>query len=317
MALKEQVLDALLEGTPLSGEMLAARLGVSRSAVWKAVGQLREEGYPIEAATKRGYLLKDCAPISEQAIRRYGDAGFMLELHDCLDSTNNRAKMLAAGGAKNLCVIADRQSGGKGRMGRGFFSPAGRGLYLSIILHPRMRASDHVALLTTYAAVAVAESIEELTGARAEIKWVNDVWVGGRKVCGILTEASVDFESGGLAYAVVGIGVNVRKMEFPPEVAAVATDLETETGVQADRNRLASLLLQKIARVENELSDGGFLERYRERCVVLGKSLHVTRGNETFDATALEIDACGGLVVQLADGSIRTLNSGEVSTKLL
>lgn len=315
MSLKEQVLDALLDGEPISGEALADRLGVTRSAVWKAVGQLREEGYQVQAATNRGYRITDCGRLSAQAIAHYGAAGTAIELHDCIGSTNDRAKELAAGGARDLCVIADRQDGGKGRMGRSFFSPPGCGLYGSLILHPTMRAQECAALITTYAAVAVAECVEELTGGKAGIKWVNDVWMNGRKICGILTEASVDFESGGFAYAVVGIGINVRKAKFPPEVAAVATDLETETGVQVDRNRLAARLLRKFAGMEQELQSREYLNRYRQRCIVLGKDLHITRGGEAFDAKALEINDQGELIVQTGDGTLRTLNSGEVSTK--
>lgn len=316
MTVKEQVLDALLDGeaAPLSGEELAKKLGVTRSAVWKAVKQLRAEGFSVEAGTNRGYVLSACDRLSAPAISRAGDGGYTLELHDCVGSTNDRAKELAAGGARKVCVIADRQEGGKGRMGRSFFSPPGAGLYLSMVLHPAIRGED-CALLTTYAAVAVAEAIEELTGARAEIKWVNDVYLGGKKLCGILTEASVDFESGGFAYAVVGIGINVRKTALPEALVPIVTDLETETGVRVDRNRLAAALLRRFAEIDTVLRDGSYIDRYRERCFVLGKDVLVTRGAEQFTAHAVDINDRGELLVETGDGSLRYLNSGEVSVK--
>lgn len=325
MNLKEQVLYALLSGenrdnasrdsAALSGEALAQRFGVTRSAIWKAVKQLRAEGFAVEAGPNRGYVLAGCDRLSAAAISYMGDGGYTVELHDCLGSTNDRAKELAAGGARKMCVIADRQEGGKGRMGRSFFSPSGAGLYLTVILHPAIRGED-CALLTTYAAVAVAEAIEELTGAKAAIKWVNDVYLGGKKICGILTEASVDFETGGFAYAVVGIGINVRKTALPEELQPIVTDLETETGVIVDRNRLAAALLRRFADVDAVLREGTYLTSYSERCFVLGQDVLVTRGAQQFSARAVAINNRGELLVDDGSGVLRALNSGEVSVKV-
>lgn len=315
MNLQERVLDALRGGETLSGEALAERFGVSRSAVWKAVDRLRRDGFNVEAATNRGYRLRACEGLSAAVIDRAGNGGFSLEIHDCVGSTNDRAKQLAAEGAERVCVLADRQTRGKGRMGRHFLSPPGAGLYLSCVLRPSLRGED-AALLTTYAAVAVAETVESMTGARAEIKWVNDVYVGGKKICGILTEGSVDFESGGFSYAVVGIGVNLRKREWPPELASVATDLETETGVQADRNLFTSALLRRFADVETALRERSFLDAYRARCFVLGKDVTVFRGNEQFCARAVDVGPRGELLVDPGDGTIRALQSGEVSVRV-
>ncbi len=315
MSLKEQVLDALLGGETISGELLAERFGVSRSAVWKAVGRLRQDGFAVEATTNRGYRLRACEGISEAVISRAGDGGFALEVHDRIGSTNDRAKQLAAEGAGKVCVIADRQESGKGRMGRSFFSPPGTGLYLSLVLRPSLRGED-AALLTTFAAVAVAETVEAMTGAKAAIKWVNDVYVGGKKVCGILTEGSVDFESGGFSYAVVGIGVNLRKCVRPPELASVATDLESETGVRVDRSLFASALLRRFADVERVLRERSFLDAYRARCFVLGKDVTVFRGSERFSARAVDVGPRGELLVDPGDGVLRALQSGEVSVRV-
>ncbi len=312
--LKEQVLLALLEEEIVSGELLAERFGVTRAAVWKAVDALRTDGFEIVASPNRGYTLGICNRLSAQAIRHYGAGGFELEVLDATDSTNNTAKTLAAQGRRNCCVLAERQTAGRGRMGRSFSSPQGCGLYCSLILTPSIVRED-CALLTTYTAVAVAESIEELTGARTGIKWINDIWIGDRKVCGILTEASVHFETGDFSYAVVGIGVNVRRAPFPPELQKVAVSLEEATGVIVDRNRLASAILKRMAKTDEELKSRSYLQRYRSRCFVLGKELEVTRGNERFRAIAVDLSERGELIVETQEGRM-VLQSGEVSTKL-
>lgn len=312
--LKEQVLEALFGEEILSGETLASRFGVTRAAIWKAVRALREEGYEIGAAPNRGYTLGVCSRLSAQAIGHYGTGGFSVEVLDVICSTNNYAKTLAAQGIRNRCVLAERQTAGRGRMGRVFHSPPGSGLYCSLILTPPIERED-CALLTTYAAVAVAESIEELTGAKTGIKWINDIWIGERKVCGILTEASVHFETGHFSYAVVGIGVNVRRAPRPPELEGVAASIEEATGVVVDRNRLVSAIMKRMANTDRELQSREYLKRYRQRCFVLGKELEVTRGNERFHARALDLNERGELIVETGNG-ILVLQSGEVSTKV-
>ena len=239
---------------------------------------------------------------------------FLLEKHTEIDSTNNRAKALALEGKRNLCVVADRQTGGRGRMGRQFFSPEGSGLYFSLLISPTVKGEDG-ALLTTFAAVAVAEVLEELTGKETAIKWVNDVYMNGKKICGILTEGSVDYETGRFAYAVIGIGINLGKTAFPEELAFIASDVERETGVSLSRDTVLQALLAKFERMEEALETGAFMETYRKKCFVLGKDVTVTRGNERFPAKALDVNARGELVVE-ADGRIMTLPSGEVSVRM-
>lgn len=239
---------------------------------------------------------------------------FQIQKYDTVTSTNDIAKALAAAGKRNVCVIADRQTGGRGRMGRQFFSPSGCGLYLSVVLSPGVRGEDS-ALLTTYAAVAVMETVEELTGVKPSVKWVNDVYLGGKKICGILAEGNMDFETGKFDYAVLGIGINVRKTAFPEELAKIASDLETETGVQADRNELADALLLRLADLNTALEKRNFMKKYRESCFVLGKELEVHRGNERFCAKALDVNDRGELLVEV-DGETRVLQSGEVSVRV-
>ena len=239
---------------------------------------------------------------------------FTIEKHKEINSTNTRAKELAAAGKRNICVTADYQTGGRGRMGRQFFSPEGSGLYFSLLLSPSAKGEDG-ALLTTFAAVAVAEVLEELTGKETAIKWVNDVYMNGKKICGILTEGSVDYETGRFAYAVIGIGINLGKTAFPEELASIASDVERETGVSLSRDTVLQTLLAKFDRMEEALETGAFMETYRKKCFVLGKDVTVTRGNERFPAKALDVNARGELVVE-ANGQTMILPSGEVSVRM-
>ena len=191
---KEDLLSLLWQNADayIAGEELARRLSVSRTAVWKAIGQLRETGYNIESVSNRGYrLLSESDVLSEEGIRRHlKHQELKLQVYKTITSTNTVLKSLAAEGAPaGLVLIAEEQTAGRGRMGRSFYSPADSGLYLSLLLRPNVSAVE-ATRLTACAAVAVAETIEELSGRPAQIKWVNDIFVDGRKVCGILTEAS-------------------------------------------------------------------------------------------------------------------------------
>ena len=216
MQVKDRVLAALeaSRGTYLSGQALAQQLQVSRNAVWKAISQLRESGYPIQAVSHRGYCLDVDSPLlSPQSIARHLTVpGLQVEVAQTVSSTNTLLRQRAEEGApEGLVLAAVEQTAGKGRQGHSFFSPPDTGLYLSLLLRPKLSAQDAL-LLTTCAAAAVALAIEACAGVEAQIKWVNDVFCRGKKVCGILTEAALDLESGGLQYAIVGMGVNL----FPP-----------------------------------------------------------------------------------------------------
>ena len=320
MSTREKVLSALLEAdNAVSGEWMARKLGISRNSVWKAIGQLREEGYSIEATTNRGYrLTAGNDVISEAGIRRSLNAqvfGSSIEVHREIDSTNNRAKALAAQGAPHgtlVCAIA--QTGGRGRFGRVFHSPEGSGIYISFVLRPKMPA-ERAVMLTSMTAVAVARAIEQLADVQVQIKWVNDLFISGRKTCGILCEAGMDFESGQLEYAVAGIGVNVGKMTFPEELADIATSVGNACGREISKNQLIARICDNMEALYDQLDDGGFMEEYRARSNVIGKRITVLRGGERFSARVLDIDDQGGLVVETQDG-IETVRSGEISIRL-
>ena len=221
MPLKERVLAVLEEnkGKSVSGSEIARSVGMTRSAVWKAVKALREEGYTICAVTNKGYCLSEENDfLSEQSVvpnLRTKELGRKIDVFKTIDSTNNFAKSLAQLGAVHgTTVISEVQTQGRGRMGRSFYSPLGMGIYMSVILRPELSV-EHSLLITSCAAVAVAEAIERVAGIDCKIKWVNDIYAGNKKLCGILTEASVNVEQGGLEYAIVGMGINVQNVTFP------------------------------------------------------------------------------------------------------
>ena len=195
MSVADKVLELLENANhPFSGEEMAQQLGITRNSVWKAVGKLKEQGYEIEAATNRGYrLVSEKNVLTPQGVRRLltGPARrCAIDVQDSVTSTNTLLKQIAEhGGAEGMVLIAHQQTQGKGRLGRAFFSPKGTGLYLSVLLRPRFSAEEALSI-TTAAAVAAAQAIDAVTGEHAQIKWVNDVYLRGRKVCGILTEAA-------------------------------------------------------------------------------------------------------------------------------
>ena len=321
MATKDAVLQALRQTNfPLSGERLARQLGVSRNAIWKAIRSLQKDGCRITASTRTGYRLVETPDLlSEKEISRclvQQEIGTRMEIYPVLDSTNNRAKELAAQGAPHgTLVIADSQTAGRGRFSRVFYSPLHSGIYLSLILRPALPA-ERAVMITSLAAVAAARAIESVADVEVGIKWVNDLYINRRKCCGILCEASMDFESGGLEYVVVGIGINVGRMQFPEELASIATSVENEYGMPVSRNRLIAEIANQISALYGDLASGAFMAENRRRSVVIGREVTVLGGKEPYSAVAADIDDQGRLIVRLPDGRTETLNSGEISIKL-
>ncbi len=319
MTVREKALELLGTGETVEGARLARELGDSRNAVWKVMNSLRQNGYEIEAVTNRGYRLLSAPDRLNAAEIRRGltakEIGRELEIHEQLDSTNNRAKILAAAGARHgTTVIADSQTGGRGRLGRSFFSPGQAGVYMTVILRPDC-APDRAGLLTSLVAVAAARAVEAVAGTKMKIKWVNDLYIGERKVCGILCEAGLGMEAGKLDYAVAGIGINVGRMEFPPELKEIATSIGNETGSAPDRNLLIAEILNQLEELYGELETGAFLEESRRRSNVIGRTVTVLEGGRKYPARALDIDDQGRLVIETGEGR-NCLNYGEVSLKL-
>jgi len=318
MTVKEHVITALKAADGfLSGGELAATLGVSRNAVWKAVKALETDGYVIESVTGRGYRLVAGDVLSADTIQQLsGRTDWPVQVYDTLPSTNRTAKMLAEqGAAEGTVVIAASQTEGRGRLGRTFCSPPDTGLYMSIILRPSLPL-DQVLLLTVAAAVAVCRAVEAVSDHHPQIKWVNDIYCHGRKVCGILTEASVDTQTGALDYAVLGIGINVRTPSggFPPELSTIAGAL-SDGADGPDRNTVAAAVLRCFAKEYATLDRKAFVEEYRRRSMLEGCRVNVTTPLSTTEATAVCVDEACRLVVRYDDGREEALSSGDVSIR--
>ena len=236
---------------------------------------------------------------------------------DTIDSTNTHAKELAARGAPHGTVlIADSQTGGRGRMGRSFYSPAGSGIYLSMLLRPGCPARD-LMHLTCATAVAAADGIQAATGLRPGIKWTNDLVVGKKKLGGILTELSLD-SCGNAEYAIIGIGINCNQSSenFPEEIRQIATSLHLAVGKEVDRAQVIAQLLVAFQHMSENLRNPiATLDRYRADCITVGQEISLVRGDEVRHGKALDVDNEGALVVEFADGTKQAVRSGEVSVR--
>jgi len=235
-----------------------------------------------------------------------------------IDSTNTRARELARqGAAHGTVLIADHQTGGRGRRGRSFLSPAGAGIYMSVILRPHC-APQEIMHLTCAAAVAMCDAVEAATGFRPGIKWTNDLVFGKRKIAGILTELGFD-NSGNADFAVIGIGINClqRESDFPEEIRDIAGSLASVSGRKIDRAAVAAAMMDALYRMDTGLlmSKQDMLNHYRSDCITLGKEISLVRGDEIRHGTALDIDDEGALIVRFPDGNCETVNSGEVSVR--
>lgn len=265
---------------------------------------------------------KDITMLSAEMIAAFlGDHPWRdrLAVFDTLGSTNDLAKQLASAGApEGTAVVAEAQTKGRGRMGRSFSSPAGQGIYLSVILRPEVKPTE-LMHLTAAAAETIAEAVQAQTGLICGVKWVNDLICGGKKLAGILTELSVAPESGLTNYIVVGVGLNCcqRLEDFPPELQALATSVAVQSGSLPDRNALCAAMIAALSRLSGTLlsEKRAWMERYRARCVTLGKQVQVLHPGGTREAIALDVDENAALEVEYPDGTRAFVSSGEVSVR--
>lgn len=321
MTTKEKLLE-LFESSRdvyLSGEDIAQKLSISRAAVWKAVKALQKEGYPIDAVTKKGYCLSNQTDIlSAQGVRKYLRSEIQnneICVMDVAESTNASVRDKAnMGKPEGYMILANEQTAGRGRLGRSFFSPKDTGIYMSLLLRPGNCSSKQAARITTMAALAICEAIEEVSEEKAEIKWVNDVFVRGKKVCGILTEGAFNLESGLLDYAVLGVGINVYQPQcgFPDELSPIAGAVFQEKQNDA-KNRLVSTFLNRFYGYYHAGDPTDYVEKYRERSFVIGKQVTLTAFNESKNAVVVGIDEECRLLVKYPDGTQECFSSGEIS----
>ena len=323
MSTKNRILELLEQqrGESISGEHLAGVLGISRNAVWKAIKELQKDGYNIVAVTNKGYCLSaendiisipGIKPFLSERSQFYANK---IQVHKSLESTNKTAKEMAVAGAEHgTIIISDCQTMGRGRYSRNFFSPSGGGLYMSIVLRPEAMHFKNPTSVTAFAAVSVCEAIESISTKVPRIKWVNDIFIDEKKVCGILTEAVTDFESGGLDWVVLGIGINVhtRTEDFPCDLQSTATSIYPDEKMSGVRNRLSAEIINRILGFETLPSETEIFEKYKKRLMVLGKKITVIQNQVEYKATAIDVDSVGHLVVKNESGERITLSSGEI-----
>lgn len=320
--MKEEILRLLRSaGGYISGQELCNRFGVSRTAVWKAINQLKEAGYEIEAQQNKGYRLM-AAPdlMTEAEIKSLMHTEWVAKevlYFDTIDSTNTKAQELAEKGyPSGTLVVADKQESGKGRRGRSWVSPSGTGIFMTLMIKPDINPNN-ASMLTLVAALAVAKAITSVTGEEALIKWPNDIVVNGKKVCGILTEMNAQFDY--INHIVVGIGINVHNESFPEEISQMASSLMIEAG--GKRFHRAQIIAETMSYFEQYYDTflktqdlSALVREYDELLVNMNKAVRVLDPKEPFDGKAMGITPKGELIVDTWE-SRKLVSSGEVSVR--
>ncbi|MBC2693780.1 MAG: biotin--[acetyl-CoA-carboxylase] ligase [Desulfobacteraceae bacterium] len=323
MTTKDQLLLYLKknQGNWVSGELISNNLAVSRSAIWKHIRKLKEEGYVIESAPKKGYLLsKDSDPISADEISE-GLCTKIFEKKNIIylketDSTNTRAKELAAQGApEGTLVIAEKQTKGRGRRGRSWFSQPGGGIYCSLILRPIMQPGE-TPRITLMTAVVLAETLISLMKLKLRIKWPNDILINGKKLAGILTEISTEMDA--VNYIVVGLGMNVNTLfeNFPREIKKSATSILIETGNRVHRIKLIQEYLKLYEQYYDMFKKNNFepiMNRWRALADIIGKQIRVDVIGKTHIGKVIDVDNDGVLILKDDQGRLQTIFSGDVT----
>ncbi len=322
MGIKENILTCLKQADGyVSGQELCEQLGVSRTAVWKQIKSLEEEGYRITAVRNKGYLLTEVPDlITAQEICGCLETrwlGQTLYTADQLDSTNNQVKRLAEDGAPNgTVVIADEQTGGKGRRGRAWVTPPGATIAMSKLLRPGMEPS-RAPMLTLVEGLSVAQAIHSLYGLDAMIKWPNDVVLSRKKVCGILTEMSAEVDY--INYIVIGIGINTNLDQFPPDLLDRATSLKLELGRRVKRAPLVAAVLSAFEKNYETFCRTwnleGLLKEYQKLLINRDAPVRVEDAGQSFTGIAGGIDEWGRLLVEKDDGETVRVSAGEVSVR--
>lgn len=319
--MKAKILAALRETDGyVSGQELCEKFGVSRTAVWKAINQLKKEGYEIEAVTNRGYRILSVPDLLSEnelnSIRKTEWAGRTIYYFDVLDSTNTKANHLAEEGAEHgTLVVADRQESGRGRRGRSWTSPGNTGIFMTLLLKPEIEPQN-ASMLTLVTAMAVAKAIQRITGLAAEIKWPNDIVVNGKKVCGILTEMSAQIDY--VNHIVIGIGINVHNEEFPQELSDRATSIYLESGKRINRGMLIEAVWEEFEGYYGTFMETQDLSQIAEEYDLYlanrKKKVRVLDPKEPYEGVAQGITARGELIVDTWE-SRRLVSSGEVSVR--
>jgi BirA family biotin operon repressor/biotin-[acetyl-CoA-carboxylase] ligase len=324
MTVDSKILSALrcaAEG--VSGAELSQKLGVSRAAVWSRIEELRSLGYGIEASPHTGYRLVSAPDLLHaddlrSRLGRTGVIGRDIRVFQETTSTNDIIEKLARDGVKEgVVVFAESQTRGRGRLGRKWISPGGKGLWFSVLLRPKLRPQA-VTRLTVASATALVRAVHSQTGLMPEIKWPNDLLVGGRKLAGILTEMSAELDR--VKYVILGIGVdvNLTASEFPLEIRRTATSLRIETGTAIDRAELAAWILRELDRDYNRVCSGLYeavADEWEQRCTTLGRDVVISAGNRGIKGRAESLDGDGALLLRTEHGHLEAVVGGDVTVE--
>lgn len=319
--MQEKIIEILADsGEYVSGQRLSEMLGVSRQAVWKAINSLKSGGYEIDSVTNKGYRLASYPPfLNAESIRRSLKSqifGKNLIVLDTVTSTNDYLKNLGNSGCESGTLVASReQTKGKGRLGRVWQTKKDDGITFSFLLRPRLAPSE-ITAITPLSGLAVCKAIRDYTGLDCKIKWPNDIIIGRKKLVGILTEMSAEFDA--VEYTVTGIGINADHTQFPEEIAHKATSILLETGKHIDKNEFLALVIDYLDR---ELFSNNLrltrqaIDEYAFLCATIGRNVSFCRDGGTVNGVASGIDSNGELKVTLCCGSVCSVNSGEVTVQ--
>lgn len=320
--MKAEILKMLRESDDyVSGQQICEKFGVSRTAVWKAINQLKEEGYQVEAVRNRGYHIVDSPDVitAEELISQITTewAGKKVFYYDAADSTNIRAKQLGEEGALHgTLVVADQQNAGRGRRGRKWESPKGCSIYMSILLRPEFPPVK-APMLTLVMALSVAEALKESTGLHYEIKWPNDIILNGKKLVGILTEMSTEIDY--INHVVIGVGININMAEFPDGLSERATSLRIEMGHVVKRSPIIAAVMRRFEKNYSLFTETQNLEKmsreYNGLLVNREKEVRILGAKEEYNAYALGVNDEGELLVRREDGTEEAIFAGEVSVR--
>ena len=317
MKTTEQILNILYSRDSfVSGQEIGACLGLSRNSVWKAVKQLKGQGYPISTSNS-GYFLEKGETFDAHSICAHLKREHKLYIYKKESSSNTIAKEFCRSGeGEGAVVIVESQTQGRGRMGRSFISNSENGLYMSVILRPKIPATQSVNI-TVMCAVAVLEAIEELSQRQCQIKWVNDIYIGEKKCCGILTEAAMDFESGALQYAVVGIGINLCPPQggFHKEIEEIACGVYEKECPKGFKAQLCATVINKLFDRYEVFEKKDYIDLYRRKSNIIGKSVDVYVGDKIISGVATDIDTDANLIVRDEMGKEHTFNSGDARVR--
>ena len=324
----EDIIIKVLRGKDgfVSGQEISRIIGVSRTAIWKHIKELRKKGYEIESRSRMGYrLIKATENIDKVIISEGLSTNFIgrdLIVFESIDSTNSEAKRRVVSDFQHgLTIISEEQTVGRGRLGRDWVSPKGKGLWMTIVFKPKFLEPKDGSKLTIIAAAAVAKAIEKTTNIKVDIKWPNDIICNGKKVCGILTEMGTDPDI--INWLVLGIGINVnqQKLDFPEELQAAGTSLKIESKIESniDRNALAIAILNEIELLSTHFLESGdlseVLDYYREKVLVKNRLMIIHKKGEQISCTGVNVSDEGHLIVMLEDGTLQEYFSGEVSVR--